>query len=263
MSMSIFHSPSFIESLHWSELDVSLFHLFDPLSLATWPFATCENSLPWVKYVEMLVLGEQFWVTAISAELHFGDGLQLQQKRCVGAGPSWAANIVGCCAATQRTIRPQRREGCWEGSEGRESWRCWSFVPCLCRCEVAFGAAGCERRTETKAARSSVRGDPLRLGWLWRSRCTRAEAGGSGLWHLAEWQLRKPRRHQSSSHGWATRQQRKLRWNGGLSAGKHQADQSLFDSNTIKVLLGGTCPQNALTILTCISILDQFRSAIC
>ena len=28
-----------------------------------------------------------------------------------------------------------------------------------------------------------------------------------------------------------------------------------FDSNTIKVLLGGTCPQNALT---CISILDQF-----
>ena len=36
-----------------------------------------------------------------------------------------------------------------------------------------------------------------------------------------------------------------------------------FDSNTIKVLLGGTCPQNALTILTCISILDQFRSAIC
>ena len=33
-----------------------------------------------------------------------------------------------------------------------------------------------------------------------------------------------------------------------------------FDSNTIKILLGGTCPQNALT---CISILDQFRSAIC
>ena len=33
-----------------------------------------------------------------------------------------------------------------------------------------------------------------------------------------------------------------------------------FDSNTVKVLLGGTCPQNALT---CISILDQFRSAIC
>ena len=33
-----------------------------------------------------------------------------------------------------------------------------------------------------------------------------------------------------------------------------------FDSNTIKVLLGGTCPQNALT---CISILDQFWSAIC
>ena len=32
-----------------------------------------------------------------------------------------------------------------------------------------------------------------------------------------------------------------------------------FDSNTIKVLLG-TCPQNALT---CISIVDQFRSAIC
>ena len=32
-----------------------------------------------------------------------------------------------------------------------------------------------------------------------------------------------------------------------------------FDSNTIKVLLG-TCPQNALT---CISILDQFRPAIC
>ena len=36
-----------------------------------------------------------------------------------------------------------------------------------------------------------------------------------------------------------------------------------FDSNTVKVLLGGTCPQNALTILTCISILDQFRSAMC
>ena len=36
-----------------------------------------------------------------------------------------------------------------------------------------------------------------------------------------------------------------------------------FDSNTIKVLLGGTCPQNALTILTCISILDKFRSAMC
>jgi hypothetical protein len=36
-----------------------------------------------------------------------------------------------------------------------------------------------------------------------------------------------------------------------------------FDSNTIKVLLGGTCPQNALTISTCISILAQFRSAIC
>ena len=35
-----------------------------------------------------------------------------------------------------------------------------------------------------------------------------------------------------------------------------------FDSNTIKVLLG-TCPPNALTIVTCISILDQFRSAIC
>ena len=33
-----------------------------------------------------------------------------------------------------------------------------------------------------------------------------------------------------------------------------------FDSNTVKVLLGGTCPQNALT---CISVLDQFRSAIC
>ena len=33
-----------------------------------------------------------------------------------------------------------------------------------------------------------------------------------------------------------------------------------FDSNTVKVLLGGTCPQNALI---CISILDQFRSAIC
>ena len=33
-----------------------------------------------------------------------------------------------------------------------------------------------------------------------------------------------------------------------------------FDSNTVKVLLGGTCPQNALT---CISILDQFRSAMC
>ena len=32
-----------------------------------------------------------------------------------------------------------------------------------------------------------------------------------GLRHLAEWQLRKPRRHQSSSHGWATREQRKLR----------------------------------------------------
>ena len=36
-----------------------------------------------------------------------------------------------------------------------------------------------------------------------------------------------------------------------------------FDSNTIQVLLGGTCPQNALTISTCISILAQFRSAIC
>ena len=36
-----------------------------------------------------------------------------------------------------------------------------------------------------------------------------------------------------------------------------------FDSNTVKVLLGGTCPQNALTILTCISMLAQFRSAIC
>ena len=36
-----------------------------------------------------------------------------------------------------------------------------------------------------------------------------------------------------------------------------------FDSNTVKVLLGGTCPQNALTISTCISILAQFRSAIC
>ena len=35
-----------------------------------------------------------------------------------------------------------------------------------------------------------------------------------------------------------------------------------FDSNTIKVLLGGTCPPNALTISTCISILAQFRSAI-
>ena len=36
-----------------------------------------------------------------------------------------------------------------------------------------------------------------------------------------------------------------------------------FDSNTVKVLLGGKCPQNALTISTCISILAQFRSAIC
>ena len=179
-----------------------------------------------LKHVETLFSAKQFWVTAISAELHFGDGLQLQQKRCVGAAPSWAANIVGGCAETQRSIRPQRREGCWEGSGEGSEGRCWSFVPCLCRCEVAFGAAGCERRTERKAARSSVRGDPLRLGWLWRSRCTRAEAGGSGLWHLAEWQLQKPR-HQSSSHGWATRQQRKLRWNGGLSR-KHQADQSLW-----------------------------------
>ena len=33
-----------------------------------------------------------------------------------------------------------------------------------------------------------------------------------------------------------------------------------FDSNRVKVLLGGTCPQNALTISTRISILDQFRS---
>ena len=33
-----------------------------------------------------------------------------------------------------------------------------------------------------------------------------------------------------------------------------------FDSNTVKLLLRGTCRQNALT---CISILDQFRSAIC
>ena len=31
-----------------------------------------------------------------------------------------------------------------------------------------------------------------------------------------------------------------------------------FDSNTIKVLLGGTCPQNALTILTCISLWPNF-----
>ena len=31
-----------------------------------------------------------------------------------------------------------------------------------------------------------------------------------------------------------------------------------FDSNTVKVLLGGTCPQNALTILTCISIWPNF-----
>ena len=224
------HRPSLNRFLEVSLLWVcSSVWPFKPCNL-TWPFATCGNSLPWVKDVEMLFWAKQFWVTAISAELDFGDGLQLQQKRCVGAAPSWAANIVGCCAETQRTIRPQRREGRWEGSgdgsEGRESWRCWSLVPCLCRCEVAFGAVGCERRAETKAARSSVRGDPLRLGWLWWSRCTRAEAGGSGLWHLAE-QLRKPRRHQSSSHGWATRQQRELRWNGGVST-KHQADQSLW-----------------------------------
>ena len=31
-----------------------------------------------------------------------------------------------------------------------------------------------------------------------------------------------------------------------------------FDSNTIKVLLGGTCPQNALTISTCISLWPNF-----
>ena len=34
--MSIFHSLPFFEPLHWSEFDVSLFHLFDRLSLATW-----------------------------------------------------------------------------------------------------------------------------------------------------------------------------------------------------------------------------------
>ena len=31
-----------------------------------------------------------------------------------------------------------------------------------------------------------------------------------------------------------------------------------FDSNTVKVLLGGTCPQNALTISTCISLWPNF-----
>ena len=37
-----------------------------------------------------------------------------------------------------------------------------------------------------------------------------------------------------------------------------------FDSNTVKVLLGGTCPPECIdNASTCISILDQFRSAIC
>ena len=31
-----------------------------------------------------------------------------------------------------------------------------------------------------------------------------------------------------------------------------------FDSNTVKVLLGGTCPQNTLTISTCISLWPNF-----
>jgi hypothetical protein len=65
-----------------------------------------------LKYDEMLFWAKQVLVTAISAELHFGDGLQLQQKRCVGAGPSWAANIAGGCAETQRTVRPESKEGC-------------------------------------------------------------------------------------------------------------------------------------------------------
>jgi hypothetical protein len=52
-----------------------------------------------LKYDEMLFWAKQFLVTAISAELHFGDGLQLQQKRCVGAVPS-AATIVGRWAET-------------------------------------------------------------------------------------------------------------------------------------------------------------------
>ena len=191
----------------------------------------------------MLFWAKQFLVTAISAELHFGDGLQLQQKRCVGAAPSWAANIVGAVPKHSEASDPKGEKDVEKAQKAERA------VEVSCH-----ASAGAKWHLELLAVSAELKEklqDPQFVA-------TRCDLDGSG--DLDAHELKQAARvygisqsGSSENHGTNPR----------LMAGQRVSKESFaemvasqrstkliraFDSNTIKVLLGGTCPQNALTI---------------